>query len=290
MFRILGVESLHSVRVIPQLSKKSLSQTKSRQKRYIRYLILLLVLLGLSGHKLYKLSHVRSWQETLSVVVYPSNGDGLASTEAYIRSLSERNVEKITQFINSEALRYGVKDVPAVDVQISLQEFGSPPQLPRGRGVFSNIFWSSYFRIWAATKVYFGTESVPDIALFVVYFDPSNSKRLDHSIGLAGGMIALINVFADRAYQGSNNVVIAHELLHTVGATDKYDPETNLPLLPFGFADPKKSPLYPQSQAEIMGGRIPVGPHTAIMPSDLRQIVIGEGTAMELRWPAAKKH
>ncbi len=288
IFKNLGVESLHSLRLHPELSKKPLSQTKSKQKRYVRYLVLLLVLFGLSGHKLYKYSSVRSWQETLSVVVYPSNGDGLASTEAYIRSLSGRNVAEIAKFINSEALRYGVKDISAVDLQLSFEDFDSPPRLPRSRNVLSNIVWSLYFRSWAAFKLYSGTASVPDIALFVVFFDPDDSKRLDHSIGLAGSMIAMINAFADREYQGSNNVVITHELLHTVGATDKYDAETNLPLFPHGFANPRKSPLYPQNQAEIMGGRIPVGPHMAIMPRNLRQIVVGEGTAMELHWPAAK--
>ncbi len=264
-----------------------MSHSTSKQKRYARYLVLLLILLGLSIHNLYKYSHVRSWNETLSVVVYPSNGDGLASTEAYIRSLSRRNLAEIARFINSEALRYGVKDVQAVEVQLSLEDIGSPPRLPRSRNVFSNIFWSLYFRGWAAVKLYSSATSVPDIALFVVFFDPGNTERLDHSIGLAGSMIASINAYADREYQGSNNVVITHELLHTLGAADKYDAETNLPMFPQGFADPEKSPLYPQMQAEIMGGRIPVGPYKAIMPTNLQQIVVGRSTALEMGWPSA---
>lgn len=266
-----------------------MSPTKSKQKRYFRYLILLLVLLGLSGHNLYKHARVRSWQETLSVVVYPSNGDGLESTAAYIRSLSERNIAEIATFINSEALRYGVENVRAVDIQLSPEDFGSPPPLPRSRNVLSSIVWSLYFRSWATFKLYSSAARVPDIALFVVFFDPGDRQRLDHSIGLAGSMIAMINAFADREYQGSNNVVIAHELLHTVGAADKYNAATNLPLFPHGFAAPERSPLYPQSQAEIMGGRIPVGPYTAIMPSNLRQMVVGQSTAMELHWPVQKK-
>ena len=266
-----------------------MSQSTSKQKRYARYLVLLLILLGLSAHKLYKNSHVRSWQQTLSVVVYPSNGDGLASTEAYIRSLRTPNIEEIARFINSEAHRYGVKNVAAIDMQLGDSSFGVPPSLPRNRNALSNIIWSLYFRGWTNIKLYASAASVPDIALFVVFFDPNHSKQLDHSIGLAGSMTARINAFADRKYQGSNNVVIAHELLHTVGATDKYDAETNQPLLPHGFADPQKSPLYPQRQAEIMGGRIPVGPHTAIMPQNLQQIVVGRSTALELYWPAANK-
>ena len=58
--------------------------------------------------------------------------------------------------------------------------------------------------------------------------------------------------------RGSDDMVIAHELLHTLGATDKYDLRTNQPAHPDGFAEPDREPLYPQSFAELMGGRIPV--------------------------------
>lgn len=260
----------------------------NKQKRYTRYLILLLILFGLTVHNLYVYTSVRSWDKTLSVRVYPSNGDGLASTEAYIRSLTKQDVEEIAEFINSEAHRYGVADVLAVDVQLGAADMSSPPSLPSSRNMFSNIYWSLYFRAWANFQLYSGEEAAPDIALFVVFFDPKNSERLDHSIGLAGSMIALINAFADRQYQGSNNVVITHELLHTVGASDKYDPANNLPLFPIGFADPARSPLYPQRQAEIMGGRIPIAADRSVIPTSLKEIVIGNSTALELNWPLAE--
>ena len=260
---------------------------KQKQKRYARYLILLLILLGLTVHNLYVYTKVRSWQNTLSVAVYPSNGDGLAATEDYIRSLTQQDVQEIAEFINSEARRYGVKEVQAIDVQLGADDVGSPPRPPRSRNVFSNIYWSLYFRGWANFKLYTSEESVPDIALFVVFFDPTKTERLGHSIGLAGSMIALINVFADRQYQGSNNVVITHELLHTVGASDKYDAATNLPSFPHGFANPERSPLYPQTQAEIMGGRIPLAVDRAVMPSSLQEIIVGRSTALEMRWPVA---
>ncbi len=81
-----------------------------------------------------------------------------------------------------------------------------------------------------------------------------------------------------------NNVVIAHELLHTVGATDKYSPADNLPLFPIGYADPDRQPLYPQSMAEIMGGRIPVSETQAVIPKSLVQAMIGPQTALEINW------
>ena len=78
--------------------------------------------------------------------------------------------------------------------------------------------------------------------------------------------------------------MIAHELLHTLGATDKYDPNGSLPLFPDGYADPQASPLLPQKRAEIMAGRIPISDTRAEIPADMTQVVIGAQTAREINW------
>ena len=67
-------------------------------------------------------------------------------------------------------------------------------------------------------------------------------------------------------------------------ARDKYDRRTDLPVHPTGFAKPDKNPLYPQDQAEIMGGRIPISPNQASIPRSLVQTVIGPTTASEIGW------
>ena len=51
---------------------------------------------------------------------------------------------------------------------------------------------------------------------------------------------------------GANDVVIAHELLHTVGATDKYTLADDAPRFPDGYGDPAQRPLYPQLTAECL--------------------------------------
>jgi len=50
---------------------------------------------------------------------------------------------------------------------------------------------------------------------------------------------------------------------------------SNLPTYPNGYADPEQQPLYPQTKAELMGGRIPVSDSEAVMPGSLRQAVVG---------------
>jgi len=107
---------------------------------------------------------------------------------------------------------------------------------------------------------------------------------LAHSLGLEKGMLGVANVFASRRQAGSNNVVLAHEMLHTLGATDKYDLQTTLPIFPDGFAEPQKTPRFPQDAAELMGGRIPISDARAEIPDDPTQCVIGSATARELRW------
>jgi hypothetical protein len=81
-----------------------------------------------------------------------------------------------------------------------------------------------------------------------------------------------------------NNVVITHEFLHTLGATDHYDLATNLPLYPDGYADPDLKPLLPQRFAEIMAGRTPKSQTEAVIPESLDSVVIGSKTAMEINW------
>jgi hypothetical protein len=74
-------------------------------------------------------------------------------------------------------------------------------------------------------------------------------------------------------------------MLHALGATDHYDLGTGLPAFPDGYAAPNQSPLYPQTQAEIMAGRIPVSETRADIPYGLKDTVIGPLTAREIGWP-----
>ena len=91
-------------------------------------------------------------------------------------------------------------------------------------------------------------------------------------------------MFGDSAYSKQNLVILAHELLHTLNATDKYDFATNMPSYPDGFAEPDKTPRYPQDFAELMGGRTPISEQQAEIPKSLKQTLIGAKTAREIGW------
>ena len=124
----------------------------------------------------------------------------------------------------------------------------------------------------------------PDIKLFVLYHDPAISPAVPHSLGVQKGLFGVVHVFADAGMQGSNDTVMAHELLHTLGATDKYDLRTDQPTQPDGYAEPDRDPLYPQSFAELMGGRIPESSTESSVPESLQQVIVGTKTASEIGW------
>ena len=113
---------------------------------------------------------------------------------------------------------------------------------------------------------------------------PAWARRLPHSAGLQRGLTAVVHLFASRAQEAQNRIVIAHELLHTFGATDKYDLAIGLPMYPDGFADPELVPRYPQHRAEIMAVKVPLSATEARMPDGLEDERVGPLTAHEIGW------
>jgi hypothetical protein len=153
-----------------------------------------------------------------------------------------------------------------------------------GANVLTTMLWSLRTRYWAWRVPEHGAGPKPDVQLFVLYHDPAKSSSLPHSVGMQKGLFGIVHAFADRELEGSNDTVMAHELLHTLGATDKYILNTGQPIHPLGYADPHREPLYPQLFAELMGGRIPLSPSEAEIPESLRQVVVGPATALEIGW------
>jgi len=254
--------------------------------RKLRIVVLLLVLATVAQSAWLARTRAAKWDNTLWVVVYPINGDGSETVSRYIDGLNDATFEPIVSFFKLEARKYGLELVQPLEVKRGPSLTSKPPAPPFGGGGLEVIFWSLKLRYWAhRNDDYDGPR--PEVRIFVAYFDPALSPRLPHSTGLQKGLIGVVNAFARADMDGSNHVVIAHELLHTLGATDKYDFVNNRPSFPDGFADPHANPLYPQSQAEIMAGRIPRSPARADIPAGMDEVVIGARTAREINWVKA---
>jgi len=254
------------------------------QARYIRYLVLLLILLIVAGHEAWVKYRVASWDETLQVRIYAINGDGRNTTRQYVDKLKPIDFREVEKFVNNEARRHGIA-IDAVKLTYGVELFDHPPQPPVRGSALDNILWSLRFRFWALYWQFTADSAHADINLFVIYFDIAETQALQHSVGLRGGLVGLINAFASKDYQGSNNLVIAHELMHTFGASDKYGPDGE-PIYPEGYADAYQDPLYPQTRAEIMGGRIALSQTSSKMPEGLSNVAVGVITALEINWSA----
>jgi len=251
--------------------------------RKFRILVLLLVLLFVAMQTWLTQMRSTDWQQPLWVVVYPINADGSRVTERYIQALDEQDFQDIEEFFIREAHRYGLNVDDPVTIKLAPLMAEQPPLPPRDGNMLGVVKWSLEMRYWAWSHNNYDGPS-PDIQMYVKYYDPAKNKSIGHSLGLKKGMVGVVNAFAANKMAGSNNVIIAHELLHTVGATDKYDLSNNQPLYPIGFADPERKPLYPQHKAELMAGRIPVSEYEAIIPRSLDRVVLGEASAIEILW------
>jgi hypothetical protein len=222
------------------------------------------------------------WNNSLWVKIYPINADGSAASTQHIEDLELHHFEGIENFLAREAERYGSRLQQPVRIELGLQVNEQPPELPTEPKLLSIMAWSLKMRWWAATVTDGQDDIEPDVRIFVRYHRPEFGVTLENSVGLQKGMVGIVNGYASRGHRGTNNVIIAHEFLHTLGATDKYSPLNGHPVGPDGIAEPDRQPLYPQRFAEIMGGRIALSENDSEIPSSLRYAMIGALTASEI--------
>ena len=251
------------------------------QKIRIAILLFILFLVGSNSY----LTHVRTtdWDQSLAITIYPINAGADPETAAYIGSLTKENFRPIEQFFQNEALLYNLSLVDPVLIDLAPEVKVLPPSPPFGSNMFSIMWWSLRLRFWAwQNDTYEGP--LTNIRVFILYYDPKTHNQLDHSLGLKEGHVCLVKAFASRHLAVRNNVVITHEILHTLGAKDKYNYQTLQPLYPDGYAVPDQKPLLPQNQAEIMGRAIPLSGSSVKIPDSLSETLIGPQTAREIRW------
>lgn len=250
----------------------------------LRILLLLFVLLLVAGDFWISKERIASWEQSVWVRIYPVNADGKESTQHFIQNLNEESFASIEEFFIREAVRYQIDLDQPVQIKLGQELDTMPPLPPKKGGSLAIMWWSLQFRWWSY-QVESKEEDVPvHVNLFVNYYDREHSESLGHSLGLEKGRIGIVNAYASRRERYRNHFVIAHELLHTIGASDKYYMNDNQPIYPIGYAHPQQDPLYPQSIAEIMGGRIPLSESHAVMPNSLQDVLLGYYTAMEIGW------
>jgi hypothetical protein len=251
--------------------------------RALRITILLFILFMVATGSWLTQLRSTDWNNSLWVKIYPINGDGSDASESYIAGLNVKAFSGIEEFLAREVTRYGHELERPVRIELGERIPEQPPAIDDAGNVFDVALWSLRMRWWVSGVTDDQDRVDPDVRIFVRYHSPQRSLPLENSVGLQKGMFGIVNAYSSRRHSGRNNVVIAHEFLHTLGATDKYDPATAMPLAPHGLAEPDRSPLYPQKKVELMGGRIPLSRDDAVVPHNLGYAVIGPLTAREIR-------
>jgi hypothetical protein len=249
--------------------------------KVVRISVLLLVL-AVVALQAWQDNAAQDWTRSFHVVVYPVNVDRDANVATYIQSLQAKDFEPVAEFFAEEGAHFKLELARPIELTLGEEIQDVPPVPPQEASAPAAIWWSLRFRwfAWAHSP----GDARPDVRLYLLFHDPRKHRVLGHSTALAKGRIGRVNQFGRRDYHDQNLVILAHELLHTLKATDKYDLQTTLPIHPDGYAEPSKSPRYPQEFAELMGGRVPINEKQAAIPANLGAVLIGETTAREIGW------
>ena len=249
----------------------------------IRVTVLMVILVVVATDTWLTKLRATSWDHPLRVVVYPINGDGSEAAAQHIAKLKVEQFDNIERKVKEQAVHYGISLSDPMDIVLAKPLHAIPPLAPRDGNMFNIMWWSLKLRLWASKMDHYDGPT-PEVRAFTLYYDPKTHPILEHSTGLEKGMIGVIKLFASDKMAEENNVVMLHELLHTLGATDKYDLRTDQPIYPQGYAEPELQPRLPQHLAEIMAGRIPLTPTHAEIPDSLAEVVVGPETAREIGW------
>lgn len=228
------------------------------------------------------------WNAPITVgVVVMRLGD--VSPEALVR-LTER-VRVLERRLSMELRRYRPE---AQQPMIRLVPYGPvevtepPPDVP-GTTLWERLVHT--VELFQYTSAVDRAAGVPTLALdsrIYLLAEPPRSG-FDYSVegySEAGGRVGVARVSLDATTVDLGLFVVAHELFHTLGASDKYD-EHGRTRIPEGLAEPDRVPLFPQPGAEIMARNRVVDATREIAPDSLEELYVGRWTAREIGWLTA---
>ncbi len=252
--------------------------------RYLRIAALLTLLVVVAGNQWLTKSRFSSWHRALWVTIYPVLAEPGDDIRNYAEALNSSSFDDIQLFFKQQAASYGRNLDRPVVFQVARPLTRQPPPIPADSSGVGVAVWSLKMRWWAWLYGR-GKDLAPaDIKIFVRYQNTKPDSMMERSVGIQNGSYGIVNAGASRQMASRNRIVIAHELLHILGASDKYNLQNGQPVAPDGLANPLRKPLYPQNRAEIMAGRIAVSSSDWAQSGNLAQCVIGPLTAKEIGW------
>ena len=245
-------------------------------------LLTLLVLIGLWGYGDVQSRTARTrWDHTLSVAV-------VLVTTAPVEAASVRKLEarlgELEALLAREFRRYRAGPRPFRLVLHGTARASSPPEPPTG---ILDLARHGY-RQWSylsAIDAQVGLDPTPyDSRIYVVARPPADaSVQFVEGYSQQGGRVGIVEVELNEEMVDLVLSVTAHELLHTLGAEDKYDTRGQT-LIPEGLAEPDKTPRFPQRYVEVMTRNRPLSHTEERILGDLNELRVGPLTAREIGW------
>lgn len=266
-----------------QVVEAQRARARSRRRLRILALVVVLACVGLYAYRDYHSRMARNdWDHTLEVAIVLVD-DGTVDRVA-VEMLKNRT-QALSDRLTLEAHRYA-PDIPTpfhFTVKGPVQGGKAPPS-PASTGFFANAQHTWDLRQYTSAIDTLATLD-PEVYDSRIYVSMRNGNHGGTVEGASqpNGRVGTVNVELDRTMIDSVLFVIAHELFHTLGASDKYDDKGHC-RVPEGLAEPDRAPLYPQAFAELMARNRAVGLGEEVMPASLDELAVGLTTAKEIRW------
>lgn len=199
-------------------------------------------------------------------------------------------LDDLANFFQSEFLRYTGNTAPLLRFEIS-----EPSALVKGISVHENakalVEGPEVFQFLSPVAsrhsqssamiylyVFSGSSEAQEANLFPEMFQSQRPYRMGVSF-----------ISSSTAKQLDGLLILAREIAIIYGAESTIDPQTNMPLVPNGLYDPKKSPVFPQDKADLMANEIPLSALTKKKVESLKQVGIGPYTAYRMGWITKEK-
>lgn len=266
----------------PRGSSKSRSTTFYR----IRLALLLTLFAAVAGYSYYDhqdRAHRNDWDHTLRVAVVLLERGQVDPTAT---NMVEQRLKLLEAGLERDYRRYRQGPKP-----FELSFFGPatvvrPPPYPSEDNWLDLVIYT--YEQWRYTRSVDGALDIDtgdfDSRVYVVA-RPSFNPRAQAVEGYSqqGGRLGFVQVELNQAMVDMVLAVTAHELLHTLGASDKYD-AGGFSVVPEGLAEPDRHPRFPQRFVEVMARNRPLGPGREVPIDTVDELRVGPATAREIGW------
>jgi hypothetical protein len=282
--------------------RKQNPRTLREKIRFVRqtFLFCVLFVVAIWGFLNYRADHFTfAWTRPVNVLVVtlvdPATDMSNSQVEYFLHDFLSRtaapggNIPGIERWFQEGFSKHSKQGNQALDIALRppVQVKTPPPLLPTES--------DSFLARWQKTDGFIGyfedlnkahdlLTSSYDATLYLYFYSAHRRSTFQehHPVATKRQRFGIVFVPLESRTRQFYSALVAHELCHTFGASDKYEGE--LSVFPDGYAEPGREPRYPQKHAEIMALGIPTGPGTEQRIDGLRDCVVGEKTAREMGW------